>query len=265
MAAPATVNPIPDSPNKKRAASLYQSVKSPSSDQDFWNLVQQFLPIVKGAVARMRIYFPEHIDSQDIYSIGLTGLIQAAQNFDNKKPNAFPSYAKIRVRGALLDELRRLDTLTRSNRSSTKKLQSKVNQLEQSLGHTPSNEEICSHLNLSPLQYQQFLQSKNPIFTPLDASLSSDDSSLPIHELVSDPTEQSPLDLTENQDLIDNLKLCIADLEPTSQKILSLYYLENLRLAEIAVIFKLTESRICQLHSKALSQLRKLLTEKISK
>lgn len=251
------------SPQKVHKASAIYKPTAASQDH-FWSLVKQYLPLVKSIVARMRIYFPTNIDSDDISSIALTGLIHAAKNFNPTTPNTFPSYAKIRIRGALLDELRKIDHLSRSNRADTKKFKQQIAQLEQTLGYEPTKIQVCLNFNISSANYDSLINNKNPIFKSLDSPLNHN-SKLSVNELISDPSELNPFDLADKKDLMLALNQSITQLDLQSQKILSLYYVHELRLAEIAHIFNLTESRICQLHSKAISSLRTLLDKKMLK
>lgn len=252
----------PSNPHKINKISAAYKHNTNSQDP-FWSLVKQYLPLLKSIVARMRIYFPSNIDSDDIYSVALTGLIHAAKNFNPSMPNTFSAYAKIRIRGALLDELRKIDHLSRSKRADTKKFKEQIAQLEQTLGYQPTKIQVCLNLNISSADYDTLINNKNPIFKSLDSPLNQN-SSLPINELISDPSEPNPFDLVDKKDIMLALQQSIIELDLQSQKILSFYYVHELRLAEIAHILKLTESRICQLHSKAISSLRTLLNEKIS-
>jgi RNA polymerase sigma factor for flagellar operon FliA len=254
------------SPSTKAAASkAYGSKITPKEDPGVWSLVEDYIPLVKASVARMRMYFPSSVDSEDIYSIALTGLINAAKNYDTSKGKCFGVYAKIRVKGALLDELRRMDHLSRDGRSATKKFQSSIAELEQRFQRKVSVEEVCEHLNISKREYEKLMSQKRPVMTPLDMPLFEGDNKSPaLSDIISDPTEQDSRDIAENSDLVDALKESIRLLEGPHQKVLALYYLDELRLAEIATLMKLSESRISQIHTQALTQLRKLLSGKMA-
>lgn len=230
-----------------------------------WDLVEQYLPLLKSIVSKMRLYFPQNIDIEDIYSIGLTGLISAVKNKDSSKVKSFGAYAKIRIRGALLDELRRVDTLSREDRSSSKKYNKAVDSLSQKLNRVPLDNEICLELRISRKEYEKIKNIKNPVHIPLDTpcAINHPNGTL-MHEVISDPTEQDGRDVTQNHELVELLRNCIAALDDIPRKVLGMYYLENMRLAEIATIFNLTESRICQIHSTSLAKLRAMLKEKMA-
>jgi len=246
-----------------KVASLYQSQNGTTRNK--WEIVEKYLPLVKSLVSRMKIYFPEEMDSQDIYSIGLLGLIAAVNNYNEKRQQTFGQYAKIRVKGALLDELRRIDCLSRDKRSAVKKYHREVSRLENELKRSPTDKEICNSLNLSLIECQKLRSMKNPIHIPLEVSKTGDGfDQLSISEVLSDPNELNGRDIAQDKEAVDILKVCLKYLDDTTRNVLVFYYLENLRLAEIALLLNLTESRISQIHAKGLSQLRILLKEKMN-
>ncbi|MBN2068712.1 MAG: FliA/WhiG family RNA polymerase sigma factor [Opitutales bacterium] len=223
-----------------------------------WSLLEKFLPLVKSIVGRMRIYFPNTVDVQDLYSIGITGLVTAVQRCDPTKPESFASYAALRIRGALLDELRRMDWMPRSSRAQAKKVKSTVEELEQTLKRAATEEEIAGALQLSVHQYRGLLDEIRPVTlismdTPLDDDASGGGM---IHEVISDDTEPDARDTCEKREMIQILKDRIKLLPDIPKKVLTMYYFEGMRLAEIAEIFNVTESRICQIHSQAILSLK---------
>ncbi|HCJ12050.1 MAG: hypothetical protein A2Y14_02045 [Verrucomicrobia bacterium GWF2_51_19] len=239
------------------AYSLSKVVKKPN-----WELVDSYLPLLKSIVGRMRIYFPTTVDIDDIYSVALSGLITSTQNYDEAKGTSFGSYAALRIRGALLDELRRMDWMPRADRSSTKKYRKAVESLEQELKRPVTDQDICEHLSLSVAENAHMKALKRPmVCIPLDAAPNNgeDGDVASLHEIISDATEQDGRDVTESHELIDLLHEQLNKLPAVAKKVLALYYLEGLRLSEIAEVFDLTESRICQIHSEAIQKLRQNL------
>lgn len=261
-----------DTPNResgiiaKKAVGAYTTALSQCDHLD-WSVVENYLPLVKSMVARMRIYFPGGTESEDLYSIALTGLISAVRNYDSAKGKHFGAYAKLRIRGALLDELRKIDWLSRDERQRAKSYNENVQELEQRLNRPPTEQEICSELGISKQQRAKIEEMKKPVrLIPLTMSQGVEgESSTMLQDLISDPTEQDGRDLAQNHELIEILKDKILDLEITSRRVLLMYYLEGMRLAEIATVLDLTESRICQIHGSALAQLRRQLIENMSK
>ena len=249
----------------QKAANVYQ--KTQAEKQPRWDLVEQYLPLVKSIVSRMRIYFPSHIDTEDIYSVGVTGLISASKNFEPERGHSFGNYASLRVRGSLLDELRRIDWMPRIERINTKKYKNAIEELEQRLNRKATDEEICEELKLTKFQYQKMKEQYKSIYMiPLDSSPNPDDPEAPtLHDAISDATQMNGREVTEDKETLKILRERLAELPEIPQKVLSMYYLKGMRLAEIAKIFNLTESRICQIHSQAIAGLREYLLRAIKK
>jgi len=232
--------------------------KADTDEQLPWKLAEKYLPLVKSIVSRMRIYFPQQIAIEDIYSVGLTGLIMAIQKYDPSKGRSFGSYATLRVRGSILDELRRLDWMPRSSRSLAKQYYRTLEVLEQRLGRVVTESEVRVELGMNEDQFSVMLDKLRPIsFISLDKAADLDDPDGPsIHEVVSDGTQLNARERCEEKEVIKLVREHIEKLPKMVQKVLGLYYFEGMRLAEIAKIFELSESRICQIHSQAVIRLR---------
>ncbi len=245
-------------PNFSKVAKAYQKSR-PEPD---WRTVERYLPLAKSIVSKMHKLFSGTVDIQDIYSIALLGLIQATQTFVSGKGMHFGSYAKLRIRGALLDELRKMDWMSRSERSKVKQYKKGIEALTLELKREPKSCEIQKALNLSPDGHRVLEDLSRPLYVlPLDKPVdsSSEGEVFNFHEIVSDLTEMDARDLTESKDLYSSLRHGLDKLEDTPKKVLVLYYIEGLKLSEIAAVFKVSESRICQIHNKALGQLRELV------
>jgi RNA polymerase sigma factor for flagellar operon FliA len=225
------------------------------------DLIERFLPLVRSVVDRIKLSLPPHIEADDLYSVGVTGLIAAVRKFDPEQGHTFAGYAALRIRGAVLDELRRMDWCPRRARARTRKLKEAINQLEQRLGHTASEDEICSDLGLSHAEYRRWLDESRPVtFIALDQHAEGEDSpGASLHELLADQQDTTGRDTLEKQELLELLTQRMAQLPDMQRKILAMYYHENMRLAEIAAVFGLTESRICQIHSQIIIGLRAYL------
>lgn len=221
--------------------------------------VRQYLPLARSIAARMRISFPSTVHTDDICSIALLGLVKAAQRFDASHGRSFPSYARTRIQGALIDELRRLDRNTRTQRKKAKEVQASMDTLYNKLGRTPTEQEIAAQLGVSLARYHQTLDEIRPIsVVSLDAPVndSEDGEQNLIDKLdTQDDTSDTPA-ICERKDLIKTIKQEIVNLPETNKKIIALYYEEELTLAEIAKAMGLSESRICQLHTQTILSLR---------
>ena len=233
--------------------------KAMRSDAEREKLIQDYLPLVKSIVVRMRHNFPDHYDMEDIYGVAVKALIVSVNQFDPTKGRAFGSYATLRIRGSLLDELRKLDALPRANRAKARSLQATIRDFEEKHHRTPSEKEICEELDLTDNEYAKLLNETQPIsFVPIDGSTQdgSGDENLPLSETLDDPTQSTSAERLEEKEKILLLRDKIKNLPDQPKKILMLYYFEELRLVEIAHIFGLTEGRISQILSQTLLTLK---------
>lgn len=237
--------------------------KASGQDAPDWSLLERYLPLVKSIVSRMKIYFPTGVDMDDLYSIGISGLVTAVRRCDPDKTESFASYAALRVKGAILDELRKLDWIPRSDRMLAKKLHRILNDLEQGLKRPATEEEIAEAMGMSVGEYARLLDAIRPVtFISLDSSSGGEggeSAGNEIHEVVSDANEPDARDTAERRETIQLLKERIQQLPDLPKRVLMMYYYEGMRLAEIATVFGLTESRICQIHAQAVLSLRTYL------
>ena len=151
------VFPLEDNAKRfQQAADNYRQAMSNDKTRDKW--IENYLPLVKSIVNRLRFHFPENYETEDMYGIGVRSLILAVNRFDPSKGKSFGNYASLRIKGGLLDELRRIDHLPRANRAKAKSLQATILELELKLKRPPSPEEICQELKLSLGEYQKLLK-----------------------------------------------------------------------------------------------------------
>ncbi len=226
-------------------------------EQDVWTLVQDYLPLLKATVARMKIFFPPTLEVEDANSIGLRGLISAAQTYDSSRSASFATYARIRIRGAILDELRRCDRLSRRTRSKAKQLRATVEGLEQELQRAPTEEEVATALGLSVKDYQNLLEELRPVVLLSLDEIQEDDSDVPGSKgAFNDLTQADSWDLCERKELTKLVKLEFGRLPERHRKILYLFHFEELNLTEIAKVLGLSQARISQLYTEAILSLK---------
>jgi RNA polymerase sigma factor FliA len=261
---------FPDSSLKN--ASSTSSLKSKWAAEEvpdeatFKSLIETHLPLVRSIADRMRRRLPNKIEAEDLYSVGVTGLVSAARNFRPSQFGSFSSYATTRIRGAILDELRRMDWLSRATRSKAKRLGSVISRLEQESGGAVNHKVLSKELQMTEDELRELMEEIRPVkFVSLDSPeemSDSDDQSL--HEVIPDDNCAGAFDILERKELIRILSEKIAQLPEVPKKVLAMYYYEGMRLAQIAACFGLTESRICQIHTQAVNQLRNYLSNVLS-
>ena len=221
-------------------------------------LIERHLPLVRTTEDRMRIYLPASLDMDDLYSVGFTGLASAARKFDPGQGVPFPAFASLHIRGAVHDELRRMDWTPRTIRDKAKKFAESLSALEQRLGRPASEEEVCRELSLKRDDYESLLDEIRPVsFLPLDGEAYSDDAdNVALHDLIADDTQTTGRDELQKKETIALVTTQLKKLPDMQKKVLAMYYFEGMRLAEIAQVFGVTEGRISQINTQAVLSLR---------
>jgi len=224
-------------------------------------LIQHYLHLVKTVIGRLAMSLPSHVDQEDLHSAGLLGLLNAIRNFDQDRGTAFEPYARLRIRGAALDELRRMDWTPRSVHAKARKVQSVMEALESTLQRFPTEQEMAAALQLSLPAYQELLDEIRPAtFICLDAcAMPHENDSASEHELIAGSTGDETRENVSNRELSEVIGRRLRQLPEMQRKVLALYYFEDLRLREIAEVFNLSESRICQIHTQAILSIRSYL------
>jgi len=219
--------------------------------------IQQYAPLVKYVVGRLAIGLPAILDYEDILSYGTIGLIEALDRYDDSKGVKFETYAISRIRGAIIDALRALDRLPRSVRQKAKRLELVSAELTRSLGREPSEAELAQGMDMTPEQFAKTLVDSSWVTVSLDGLLERDDNhDGPSAELPADSDEEDFTAGIEKKEMIESLTGAVKSLPEREWLIVSLYYKDEMTMKEIAQILEISESRVCQLHGRALSRLR---------
>jgi RNA polymerase sigma factor FliA len=220
-------------------------------------LILQYSPLVKYVMGRLAISLPAILDYEDILSFGTIGLIEAVERFDHTKGVKFETYAIARIRGAIIDALRSLDRLPRSVRQKAREANEAILRLTNELGRDPTDEEVAAALNVGADAYRKTQVDSSWITVSLDTlGMTDGEDDTGGAMAVADPDgEDFSADL-ERQELIGDLADAIRDLPDREQLILSLYYKEELTMREVSEVLGISESRVCQLHARALTRLR---------
>jgi len=225
-------------------------------------LVEKHLPLVKTVVGRLAMTLPPHVDGDDLYSAGLAGLLSAVRQYDPEAGTAFETYARLRIRGAVLDELRRMDWVPRSVHSKARRVQAVMQEIEQRKGRVATEEEMAAALKISVTEYNEWIEEIRPAtFVCLDAGFNNSefDDSVSQYESLADPRQENPMDGAFRREVAKLIVERLNQLPEMQRKVLALYYFEDLRLREIAEAFGLTESRICQIHAQAILAIKAYL------
>jgi RNA polymerase sigma factor for flagellar operon FliA len=224
-------------------------------------MVEKYIPLVRGVVGRLAMTLPPHVDGEDLFSAGLHGLLSAVRQYNPKAGTAFETYARLRIRGSVFDELRRMDWVPRSVHTKARKVQAVMNQIEQAKGRAATEAEVAEGLKIPLEEYQQWIDQIRPAsFVCLDAALNNDsDDSASQYESLADQRQESPMEGTFKREVARLLADRMKQLPEMQRKVLSLYYYEDMRLREIADTFGLTESRICQIHAQAVLAIKSYL------
>ena len=243
------------------AQELWRHYHEQTNSQDENSLVERYLPLVRYAANRLAMTLPDHVDRDDLHSAGLVGLLQALRNYDPASGTSFEGYARLRIRGAMLDELRRMDWVPRTVHEKSRKIQAVMGELEQRLGRAPNDEEMAKAMKIPLAEYLELLDEIRPAqFICLDAVSTSDgDEAGSLYEVVANPNQPGPVEEVSRAELKRVIFKRLKELPEIQRKVLALYYGEDMHLREIAEVFGLTESRICQIHSQAILSIRSYL------
>ncbi len=222
-----------------------------------------YSPLVKYVAGRMSSGLPAHVEEADLISYGLGGLISAIERFELEREIKFETYAITRIRGAIIDELRTLDWVPRSVRARAREIERVNMKLEAKLQRAPTDEEMSGALEMSMEEFHEaLLQISNSTIVALDELWSVSDSSgdqVSLLDTLPDRGAPDPQALVDQGELRDRIADAIAALPEREKLVIALYYYENLTLREIGEVLGVTESRVSQLHTKAVLRLRSKL------
>jgi len=232
----------------------YEKSKDPDIKE---KLIIHYAPLVKYVAGRLSIHFKDHVEFDELVSYGIFGLIDAIDKFRYEKGVKFETYASLRIRGAIIDGIRKLDWIPRTLRDKNKQLDTVFNELSLALGRDPTEAELAEKLNVSVDEARQLVRKASLMsVTSLDEYLEQNQDTL-----AGDPHSQveSPEAQHEKNEIKKILTEAVDGLSEKERLVISLYYFEELTLKEISKIMGVSESRISQIHTKALSRLQNKL------
>ena len=220
-------------------------------------LIRQYQPLVHRLAHHMMAKLPASVEVDDLIQVGLIGLSEALSRYEAGQGAQFETFATQRIRGAMLDELRENDWMSRGSRKNQKDIEQALRRLEHRLGRSPIESEIAAELGLSLSDYQSLLgkvRGTQLIYLE-DMGRNSEDDDGFLDRHVAD-NDADPLNLLGDQRLRQALATAIKTLPEREQFVMSMYYEQDMNLKEIAAVLNITESRVCQLHSQSVARLR---------
>lgn len=228
-------------------------------------LMLKYFPMVKYVAGKMMISLPSCVEYDDLVSAGMWGLISALDRFDPTQGVKFETFVLPRIRGAILDELRTMDWAPRSLRSKARQVDKAVLDIERNLGRTATSYEIAKALEMDVNDYSSLVHEIHAAsLLSLDGFLSDDpDLNGNMYNVIEDPVGDNPLFHIENEEVKHVLVEVIDNLPEQEKLVIALYYYEELTLREIGQVMQITESRVSQIHTKAINTLKSKLADEI--
>ena len=248
---------------KKSEAELWQLFKKNRDPEIRDMFVKQYAPLVKYVAGKVAMVMPHNVEFDDLVGFGVFGLFDAINKFDPEKHVKFKTYAVTRIRGAILDELRSIDWVPRSVRQKTREIEDTIHHLESSLGRSANDREIAKEMRMSLKDFHKTMMkiSGTSILSLNDVWYTGDENDkVSIVDSIESPSSLNPDMIIEKEEIKRVIVEAINELPEKEKKVLVLYYYEDLTLKEIGKVLEVTESRISQLHTKAIMRLRAKLT-----
>lgn len=221
-------------------------------------LIEDNAHLVKIIAYQVAMNLPPHIDVNDLISAGTIGLLEAIDRFDVSKGVQFNTYASIRIRGAIMDELRTMDWMTRSMRDKSNQLEKAFFEVEKRTGKPAEAEDVAKYLGISTDEFHSILSQvcALSVLSIEDLGVGSNDEGMNILDCIKDPDGKDPMTLVKTNQIKKKVSEAVEALPDKEKLIISLYYYDELTLKEIGKVLDITESRVCQLHSQTMHKLK---------
>jgi RNA polymerase sigma factor for flagellar operon FliA len=228
-------------------------------------VIEEFLPRINYWANKYSYQGNPVLTKEDLISAGIIGLIEAYNRYDPSKKVKFKTFAEFRIKGAMLDEIRKIDIIPRSVKEKINEFEEKIRELHKKLGRMPTEEEIAQAMNLNLDEYYKFLESIKGVsfidiqnFKQKIPDLDEED----IFEFIAGDPKEDPFEKYALKELVEKLEKALEYLSERERLVLALYYYEGLTMKEIAKILECTESRVSQIHNQAILKLRSILNKK---
>ncbi len=233
---------------------------APRSEEEFQHIVLEQMPQVKYIARRIHEHLPQHVPFEDLLQAGMVGLIDALNKFDSGKNVKFTSYAKFRIRGAILDSLRENDWSPRDLRRKSRQIDSVVQKLQTELGRKASEPELAKALGLTLEQFQALTNEIRGLeISSLQSELSEEGQDTDLAQNIPGPPNEDPLTLCVKGEMEGRLQNAITKLPEREQQVLILYYQQELTMRQVGESMGVGESRVSQIHSLAVKHLRAVM------
>ena len=224
-------------------------------------MLKQYGPLVRRLAHQMIAKLPANVEIDDLIQVGMIGLTDAMTRFDHKQGVQFETFATQRIRGAMLDELRGADWMSRGNRKQQRDIEKAVRSLEQQLGRAPAESEIAKEMGISLADYQELLGKVRGTQLIYLEDMSGDEGDADFLDRHVADENENPLAMLQDRRMREALVAAIKLLPEREQYVMSMYYEQDMNLKEIAAVLGVTESRVCQLHSQSIARLRARLRD----
>lgn len=219
-------------------------------------LIMEYAPLVKVVAGRLSMYLGYNVEYEDLVSYGIFGLIDAIDKFDLGKDVKFETYASLRIRGSILDQIRKMDWIPRTVRQKQKKIEEAIKTIETRTGKNPSDEEIANELGIAATELNDW-QSQLKVTNVVSLNEFVEQGGEPVMDARNNSHFVQPEDSIQEDELKKVLRETMDLLTEKERKVILFYYYEELTLKEISSILEVSESRVSQLHTKALLKMRK--------
>ncbi len=229
---------------------------TPKGRLDNSSLIKQYSPLVRRLAHQMIAKLPANVEVDDLIQVGLIGLTDALSRFDAEQGVQFETFATQRIRGAMLDELRGGDWMSRGTRRQQREIEVAVHKVEQRLGRAPREDEIAAEMGLPLAEYQELLGKVRGTQLVYLEDMSGDDGDNDYLDRHVADENANPVAMLQDHRMREALVEAIKNLPEREQFVMSMYYEHDMNLKEIAAVLKVTESRVCQLHSQSIARLR---------
>jgi RNA polymerase sigma factor for flagellar operon FliA len=224
-------------------------------------MLKQYSPLVRRLAHQMIAKLPANVEVDDLIQVGMIGLADAMTRFDSEQGVQFETFATQRIRGAMLDELRGADWMSRGNRKQQRDIESALHKLQQQLGRAPQESEIAREMGISLSEYQDLLGKVRGTQLVYLEDMSGDDGDHDFLDRHVADENENPVAMLQDRRMREALVAAIKLLPEREQYVMSMYYEQDMNLKEIAAVLGVTESRVCQLHSQSIARLRAKLRE----